>query len=328
MAKPSTPSRASRNAPQRKVHRYIDALFVDDFGRQSKLTTTSANSFARKKVDRASQALQLHNERAEKKARRIEIREWRAAARSLEAELRESDHRIQLMWCRMQTRVRPEKKVRHKPPPERKRHWPYAAVALPKYDGPVIDRRGQRGVFMRVRYYSRRTTEAGVSQRVVKYCFNGAELDPDGNRYVATNIGATIDETLCGFDHLEQVNWSAAKNAKLLMHGILAVDHRQSPDGAAASSPTGGGAVVGGVVATGASTLATTVGLAKSFYLFTHGDRLGAGANLIDTLTGYGYASLLAKECNFGQPTASQKVVSEGAGAAVGYGLGRVVCIN
>ena len=126
--------------------------------------------------------------------------------------------------------MRPEKKVRHTPPNERKRHWPYAAVALPKYDGPVIDRKGQRGVFMRMRYYSRRTAEQGVSQRVVKYCYNGAELDPDGNPYVATNVGATIDEALCGFDHLEQVNWSAAKNAKLLMHGILAVDHRQSPD--------------------------------------------------------------------------------------------------
>ena len=134
------------------------------------------------------------------------------------------------MWRSLKTKVRPEKKVRHTLPRERKRHWPYAAVALPKYDGPVIDRQGQRGVFLRMRYYSRRTAEPGVSQRVVRYCFNGAELDPDGNPYVATNVGATIDEALCGFDHLEQVNWSAAKNAKLLMHGILAVDHRQSPD--------------------------------------------------------------------------------------------------
>lgn len=230
MANPSSPSRASRNAPQRKVHRYIDALVSDDFGRQSTLTVQSANSFARKKLDAAAHSLQLKGERREKQLRRIEIREWRAAERSVAAELRESDQRIRLMWRSLRTKVRPEKKVRHTPPKERKRHWPYTAVALPKYDSPVIDRNGQRGVFMRMRYYSRRTAEAGVSQRVAKYCFNGAELDPDGNPYVATNIGATIDEALCGFDHLEQVNWSAAKNAKLLMHGIMAVDHRQSPD--------------------------------------------------------------------------------------------------
>lgn len=230
MAKPSSPFRAPRNAPQRKVHRYIDALFTDNFGRQSKLTTASANGFARKKLDAASQSLQLRTERQEKQARRIDIREWRAAERGVAAELRESDHRIRMMWRSLKTTVRPEKKVRHTPPKGRKRHWPYASVALPKYDGPVIDRNRERGVFMRVHYYSRRTAEAGVSQRVALYCFNGAELDPDGNPYVATNIGATIDEALCGFDHLEQVNWAAAKNAKLLMHGILAVDHRQSPD--------------------------------------------------------------------------------------------------
>lgn len=230
MANLSIPFRAPQTAPQRKVHRYIDALFADDFGRQSKLTNTSANSFAKKKYDTASHSLQLKNEHQETKARRVEIRKWRAAERSLAAELRESDHRIRLMWRSLRTKVRPDKKVRHTPPKERKRHWPYAAVALPKYDGPVIDRRGERGVFLRMRYYSRRTAEAGVSQRVVLYCFNGAELDPDGNPYVATNIGATIDEALCGFDHLEQVNWAAQSNAKLLMHGILAVDHRQSPD--------------------------------------------------------------------------------------------------
>ncbi|MET0374074.1 MAG: hypothetical protein ABW128_07440 [Rhizorhabdus sp.] len=212
------------------MHRYVEALFTDDFGRQSKLTTASANGFARKKLDAAAQSLQLKGERREKQLRRIEICEWRAAERSIAAELRESDHRIRLMWRSLKTKVRPEKKVRHTPPRERKRHWPYAAVALPKYDGPVINRSGQRGVFMRMRYYSRRTAEQGVSQRVVRYCFNGAELDPDSNPYVATNVGLTIDEALCGFDHLEQVNWSAAKNAKLLMHGILAVDHRQSPD--------------------------------------------------------------------------------------------------
>lgn len=230
MANPSSPSRAPRSAPQRKVHRYVDALFTDDFGRQSTLTITSANSFAKKKLGSASQSLQLKSERQEKQARRVEIREWRAAERSVAAELRESDHRIRAMWRSLKTKVRPEKKIRHTPPRERTRHWPYASTALPKYDGPVIDRSGERAVFARMRYYSRKTAEQGVSKRVIAYCFNGAALDPDGNPYVATNVGLTIDEALCGFDHLEQINWSAQSNAKLLMHGILAVDHRQTPD--------------------------------------------------------------------------------------------------
>ncbi len=230
MATPSIPCQAPRNAPQREVHRYIDALVRDDFGRLSKLTTQSANTFAKKKLDTASQSLQLKAERQAKTARRIEIREWRAAERSVAAEQREADHRNRPLWRSLKTKIRPDKKLKHTPPREAKRDWPYASVALPKYDGPVIDRRGQRGVFARFRYYSRKTARAGVSQRVVAYCFHGAALDPDGNPYVATNVGDTIDEAMCGFDHLEQVNWSAQSNAKLLMHGIFAVDYRQSPD--------------------------------------------------------------------------------------------------
>lgn len=230
MAKPSSPSRAPRNAPQPKVHQYIGALIGDDFGRLSTLTARTAHAFAKKKLDTASQSLQFRTERNEKKARQTEAREYRAAERGLQAELRESDRRIALMWRALKTKVRPEKKMRHAPPKERKRLWPYASVALPKYDSPILDRRGQRGVFVRMRYYSRRTAEQGVSLRVTKYVWNGAALDASGKPYEFSNVGLTIDETMCAFDHLEQVNWSAAKNAKLLMHGIFAVDYRQTPD--------------------------------------------------------------------------------------------------
>ena len=230
MANPSSPLRADRKAPQPREHRYIGALVADDFGGMRALTLASANSFARKKLDAASQSLQLRTERQKKKARCAEAREHAAAERSVEAELRESDRRIRLFWRRMTTKVRPEKTLRHTPPKARKRLWPYASVALPKYDAPVIDRRGERGVFAKFRYYSRRTARAGVSQRVLLYCYNGAALDANGAPYAQSNIGETIDEALCGLDHLEQVNWSAQKNAKILLHAILSVDHRQTPD--------------------------------------------------------------------------------------------------
>ena len=231
MAKPSTPSRAPRNAPQSgKEHRYVGALVRDDFGRMSLLTTTTANAWAKKKLDHASQTLQLRNERNEKKARRAEAREYRRAEAGLQAELRESDHRARLLSRLLRTKVKPEKKLRHTPPRARVRKWPFTSVALPRYDGPIIDRRGERGVFARFRYYSRRTALAGVSQRVLTYCWNGAELDAAGNPYSHSNVGETIDEAMSAFDHLEQVNWSAQKGAKLLMHGILAMDHRQTPD--------------------------------------------------------------------------------------------------
>ncbi len=212
------------------MHRYIGALFEDDFGRLSKLTIRAAHGFAKKKLDTASQSLQLIAEKVTRKALRASDRAFRQADRAVEAEMREADQSRRKLSRRLKTALRPEKQIRHKPPSGRKRLWPYAAVALPTYDGPVRDRRGERGVFMRVRYYSRRTAGQGVSQRVVLYVFHGAEVDASGNPYAVSNAGLTIDETLCAFDHLEQVNWAAAKNAKLLLHGIFAVDYRQAPE--------------------------------------------------------------------------------------------------
>lgn len=211
------------------MHRYVGALFSDDFGRLSLLTTTSANGFAKKKLDAASQSLQVTTERSVQKARRSASVSYRAAERGVHAELRAA-RRLSHFSRRLLTKVRPEKNLKHRPPREKKRLWPYASKALPKYDGPVIDRGGQRGIFARFRYYSRKTARAGVSQRVVAYVFHGAELDDDGNPYFVSNVGDTIDEALCAFDHLEQINWSAQANAKLLMHGIFAVDYRQTPD--------------------------------------------------------------------------------------------------
>jgi len=101
---------------------------------------------------------------------------------------------------------------------------------LPSYGGLVLDRKGERGVFVRIRYYSRKTAEAGVSSRVVKYVFNGAEIDAAGRPYFVSNVGKDVTEALCAFDHLEQVNWAAQKNAKLMMHAIMAADYRQTPD--------------------------------------------------------------------------------------------------
>lgn len=230
MPKPANSRTPARKPPQPKVHRYIGALFGDDFGRFSTLSVDSANAFARKKLDRASQSLQLRSERQEKKAQRTEAREYRAAERGVQAELREADVRARMLFRKVRTKEPRDGIVRHKPPKNRQRLWPYAATALPKYDGPVLDRRGERGVFARFRYYSRRTAGQGVSQRVVRYVFNGAAIDDAGQPYQQSNVGQTIDETLCAFDHLEQVNWAGAKNAKIMTHGLFAVDHRQTPD--------------------------------------------------------------------------------------------------
>ena len=123
-----------------------------------------------------------------------------------------------------------ETKLKRKPPRDIKPTWQFASIALPKYDGPIFDRNNARGVFARFRYYASRTAKAGVSARVVKYMWNGAAADKDGNAYLESNMGQGIEEIICAADHIEQINRSAQKNAKVAMHGVFAMDYRQTPE--------------------------------------------------------------------------------------------------
>ena len=227
MAKTFPSRKAVQAAPQSRVHSYIPALVADDFGRMSMLTTDTANGFARKKLDAASQRLQL---RAEQKAQRDEHRAYIIAENGLRLEFLEAEQQRRSLRRFIRTRAPRDRITRHKPPKKRDRTWIYAAEALPKYSGVILDRRGERSVFVRIRYYSRKTAGQGVSQRVVAYVFHGAEVDDAGRPFFVSNVGQDIDEALCAFDHLEQVNWSAQKNAKLLMHAIMAADYRQTPE--------------------------------------------------------------------------------------------------
>jgi len=230
MAKTSPSRTAVQAAPQfkkKKPHVYIPAVVADDFNRLCVLTIDTANGFARKRLDAASQRVQL---RADQTLLRDQRRAYIVAENGLRLEFLEAEQQRRAMRRFLRTKVRPEKKIRHTPPKERRRDWAYASKALPTYSGPVLDRRGERGVFVRIRYYSRKTASEGVSSRVLQYCFHGCELDEFGRPYFASNIGRHVDEALSAFDHLEQVNWSAQKNAKLLMHAIMAVDYRQTPD--------------------------------------------------------------------------------------------------
>ncbi|MCE7796513.1 hypothetical protein LWE61_08050 [Sphingobium sufflavum] len=229
MANTSPSRKTVQAAPQsedRKLHVYVPALIGDDFGRLSTLTADTANPFVAKKLGAASQRLQR---RAEEKLRRDQRRDYILMVRSLQIEFLEAEQERRRWGRLIKTRVRPEK-IAHRPPQKRKRTWPYARSALPHYPSPILDRKGERGVFVRIFYYSRKNARPGVSSRVVKYVFHGAELDAAGRPYFLSNVGRDVDEAHCAFDHLEQINGAAQKNAKLLMHAIMAADYRQAPD--------------------------------------------------------------------------------------------------
>ncbi len=231
MQKTKTSRPAVRNTPQTKAHKFIAATFRDDFGRDRTLSDDGAKTFTKKKLGASAQALLLKNERAEKKVYADDARQHKAAVRRLKAEEREAELRGRKFFRRLIKTQEPlETKLKRKPPRDIKPTWQFASIALPKYDGPIIDRNNARGVFARFRYYASRTAKAGVSARVVKYMWNGAAADKDGNPYLKSNMGQNIEEIICAADHIEQINRSAQKNAKVAMHGVFAVDYRQTPE--------------------------------------------------------------------------------------------------
>lgn len=231
MPKRKSSRAAVRNTPQPKAHNFIPAVFVDDYGRDRALTIASAKAFSKKKLDAASRAIERKSDRDIDRAIEAGDRETARAIRRLRKQERETDRSIASFFRRrIRTKVRSTSQIKHKPPKSKRSIWPSRSHALPKYDGPIRDKFNRRGVFFRSRYYSSRTAKPGVSKRVTTYIYRGSALDENGSPMFRTNVGLTIDEAVCGLDHLEQVNRSAQKNAKVLNHAVLAMDHRWTPE--------------------------------------------------------------------------------------------------
>lgn len=227
MQKRKSSRAAVRNTPQPKPHAFVEAVFIDDYGRERALTINSASSFSRKKLDAASRALGRRLDREMEQAIKAGERDLAKAIRRLRKEERETDRAIARFFKRkIRTRVIPADDIKHRPPKRKALKPSRAMTALPKYNGPIRDRWNRVGVYFNTQYFSSRTAKPGVAKRYVTYIYRGCALDADGMPMFHSNVGATIEETACGFDHLEQINRSAQRGAKICNYAELAMDHR------------------------------------------------------------------------------------------------------
>lgn len=218
---------AVRNTPQHKPHVFFDAVFVDDYGRERALTVSSAASFSKKKLNAASRAMARKADREMDQAIRAGDQETAKAIHKLRKQERESDRGIARFFRRrIRTAPWPSVKLKHKPPKPKLIEPSDHSSALPSYGGFIRDRRNRIGVFLDVMYYSSRTAKPGVAMRVTEYIWRGSALDALGVPMFRSNVGESIEEVICGFDHLEQVNRSAQKGAKVINSAVLALDHR------------------------------------------------------------------------------------------------------
>lgn len=218
---------AVRNPPQHKPHVFFEAVFVDDYGRERALTVVSAASFSKKKLDAASRAMARKADREMDQAIRAGDQETAKAIRKLRKQERETDRGIARFFRRrIRTAPWPSVNLKHKPPKPKLIKSSRHSSALPSYGGFIRDRRNRIGVFLDAMYYSSRTAKPGVAMRVTEYIWRGSALDAHGAPMFRSNVGESIEEVICGFDHLEQVNRSAQKGAKVINSAVLAMDHR------------------------------------------------------------------------------------------------------
>ncbi|MEL7739071.1 hypothetical protein AAG614_11865 [Citromicrobium bathyomarinum] len=231
MPKPKSSRAAVRNTPQPKTHQYVDAVFTDDFGRERALTVSSAASFSKKKLGTSSRAIARKADREMEWVIKSGDRETARAIRKLRKQEREFDRSIARFFRRkIRTVARPTTELKNKPPKPRAVRPSRTMQALPSYGGFIRDRQNRIGVFFDAKYYSSRTSRPGVAMRMTKYIWRGAALDERGAPMFRSNVGETIEEVVCGFDHLEQVNRSAQKGAKVLNTAVLAMDYRWTPE--------------------------------------------------------------------------------------------------
>ena len=231
MPKTKSSPTSLRTPPTSKEHRYVAAVFVDDFGIPRKLSVATASSFSKKKLAAAARrTLKLADAELDR-AMKAGDRETALAIRRLRKQERAADRSIAAFFRRRIKTAEPEmEKIQHQPKVKITSRWPFRQIALPRYNAVVLDSQKRRGVFMRVEYYGAKTSKPGVAMRVGKYIFVGSAMDDVGRPMFESNLGLSVEEALCGFDHLEQINRSAQKTAKVIFHTVLALDYRWSKE--------------------------------------------------------------------------------------------------
>lgn len=107
---------------------------------------------------------------------------------------------------------------------------PSGAIQLASYSGPVLDRKGRRGVYLAASYLSSKTATYGCSRRLVRYVTDFKHVEwLDGMALCGSNVGDTRTEMSAAFGLVEDLNRAARANAKVVFHLIVQLPHDITP---------------------------------------------------------------------------------------------------
>ncbi|THG37246.1 hypothetical protein E5988_16040 [Sphingomonas olei] len=229
------------------------ALLADGAPATARASDTDYAAFVRQRKDDRARAIRAARERAARTAEAI------ADARIRRAFLQEEaarEREIEDFWRRFFRRPPPERDgiARHdgrkrnpgqaqsgggldRGTPSRRARGAGAgsarsgALPLASYSGPVLDRRGRRGVYLSATYLGSKRASPGCARRLVRYVTDPLHVEhlADGTALTGSNVGATRTETSAAFSVVEDLNRAARANAKIVFHLIVQLPHDVTP---------------------------------------------------------------------------------------------------
>lgn len=188
-------------------------------------------------MQRKDDAERIRREQLEAHRDRVEATEDRRVRRELEREEAERQRDIDAFWRSMKRKVKPERETgRHQPEHDRVGRSgggspaSRSPIALPAYPAPIVDRRGQVGVFMASTYLSARTSAYGCMKRLSYYVTKPESLEQvEGEGAFFSNMGETRHEIAEGMMLVEDANRAARANAKVAVTFIVQLPHDVTP---------------------------------------------------------------------------------------------------
>ncbi|MGI0489995.1 hypothetical protein ACN4EK_31690 [Pantanalinema rosaneae CENA516] len=226
------PSRKPRNKnPNHRAYKFAEILTSDQDGRQAVLTQKAAKQMFKRKVRaRVSGDKNWLSSKDLDRAVAASERDDKKAARRFKKQQLEQDLELAKQLRRRIKTAKPKKeKVLQRQSKGAQLISPGRHSVLPNYGYAIRDRQGRIGVHPKFKYISSKTSKPGAARRAVQYYARGVEIDANGLPMVYSNVARSVQEAATCFDHIEMINRSAQKNAKVAMTGIMPMDPRWTP---------------------------------------------------------------------------------------------------
>lgn len=174
---------------------------------------------SRRARSRDTKAVDAHRQRRAERATRLQaLKDERQANRAFRKFMREA-LRDRHLWKPVKLRSAQRPMI---PTTKEKGSRPTFTTSFPAYGFDVIDRKGRRGIFLKISYDGALDNRLGVVRRRILYAANSAEVAMENGRpLLVSNVARDVAEAVIAGDELEAYARSERANAKLNLNLII-----------------------------------------------------------------------------------------------------------